>query len=40
MRFRLQLRIYDDELALGVTCASEVAREAHRTARLLATSAR
>ena len=41
MRFRrLQLRIYDDELALGVTCAGKVAREAHRTAHLLATSAR
>jgi len=40
MRFnRLQLRIYDDELALGVTCAGKIAREAHRTAHLIAASA-
>jgi hypothetical protein len=36
---RLQLRIYDDELALGVTCAGNVARGAHEIARLLAAPA-
>jgi hypothetical protein len=36
---RIQLRIYDDELALGFTCAGKVAREAHETAHVLATSA-
>jgi hypothetical protein len=37
---RLQLRIYDDELALGVTCAGSTARAAHETAHLLAAAAR
>jgi hypothetical protein len=37
---RLQLRIYDDELALGVSCAGNVARVAHETSRLLAAFAR
>lgn len=36
---RLQLRIYRDELALGVTCAGSVARAARETAHALATSA-
>lgn len=36
---RLQLRIYRDELALGLTCAGGVARAAHETAHALATSA-
>jgi len=40
MRFRrLQRRIYDDELALGVTCAGKVAHAAQRTAHLTVTSA-
>lgn len=37
---RTQLRIYDDELALGITCAGRTARAAHETAHLLAASAR
>lgn len=37
---RLQLRIYDDELALGVTCAGSTARAAHEVAHLLAEAAR
>lgn len=37
---RQQLRIYNDELALGLSCAGQVARAAHQTARQLARSAR
>lgn len=37
---RLQLRIYHDELALGLTCAGEVARAAHQTEHIFATAAR
>jgi hypothetical protein len=36
---RLQLRIYDDELALGLTCAGQVALAARETAHVLARSA-
>jgi hypothetical protein len=36
---RLQLRIYRDELTLGLSCAGQVARAAHETAHLLAKSA-
>lgn len=35
---RLQLRIYDDELALGLTC-NEIVRAAHETAHRLAAPA-
>ena len=33
---RLQLRIYDDELALGLTCAGQIAARAHETAHVIA----
>jgi hypothetical protein len=36
---RLQLRIYDDELALGLTCNGEIARAARERAHALARSA-
>jgi hypothetical protein len=35
---RLQLRIYDDELALGLTCDGEIARAARARERALARS--
>lgn len=35
----LQLRIYDDELALGLTCNGEIARAAHERAQAIAKSA-
>jgi hypothetical protein len=37
---RLQLRIYRDELALGITCAGNVGRAALETAHILAGAAR
>lgn len=35
---RIQLRIYDDELALGITCAGGTAQAAHETEHLLASA--
>lgn len=32
---RLQLRIYDDELALGLTCAGQIPARAHETAHAI-----
>jgi hypothetical protein len=37
---RLQLRIYRDELALGITCSGQLGRVAGETAHILAASAR
>jgi hypothetical protein len=33
---QLQLRIFDDELALGLTCAGEIAARARKTAHAIA----
>jgi hypothetical protein len=35
---RLQLRIFNDELALGLTCDGQIAARAHETARAIARS--
>ena len=35
---RLQLRIFDDEITLGLTCAGQIAARAHETEQAIARS--